>query len=57
MKIKYVLVFMLFLLISMNKILNQNRFRMYPKTGPVPEAPVASLLAGIDILFDWPCLM
>ena len=29
---------MLFSLISMNKILNQNRFRMYPKTGPVPEA-------------------
>ena len=28
---------MLFSLISMNKILNQNRFRMYPKAGPVPE--------------------
>ena len=36
---KYVLVFMLFSLISMNKILNQNRFRVYPKTGLVPEAP------------------
>ena len=48
---------MLFLLISMNKILNQNRFRMYPKTGPVPDAPVALLPAAIDILFDWPCLM
>ena len=35
------LVFILFLLISMNKILNQNRFRVYPKEGPVPEAPVA----------------
>ena len=53
---KYVLVFMLFLLISMNKILNQNRFRVYPKVGPVPEAPVALLPAGIDMLFDWPCL-
>ena len=38
---KYLLVFMLFSLISMNKILNQNRFRVYPKAGPVPEAPVA----------------
>ena len=51
------LVFMLFSLISMNKILNQNRIRVYPKAGPVPEAPVVSLPAGIDILFDWPCLM
>ena len=33
--------FMLFSLISMNKILNQNRFRVYPKAGPVPEASVA----------------
>ena len=49
-------VFMLFSLISMNKKLNQNRFRVYPKAGPVPEAPVAPLLAGIDMLFDWPCL-
>ena len=56
-RIKYVLVFMLFSLINMNKILNQNRFRVYPKTGPVQEAPVASLPAGIDILFDWPCSM
>ena len=32
---------MLFLLISMDKILNQTRFRVYPKTGPVPEASVA----------------
>ena len=32
---KYVLVFMLFSLINMNKIINQ----MYPETGPVPEAP------------------
>ena len=48
---------MLFSLISMNKMLNQNRFRMYPKAGSVPEAPVVSLPTGIDILFDWPCLM
>ena len=48
--------FMLFSLISMNKILNQNRFRVYPKAGPVPEAPGALLPARIDILFDWPCL-
>ena len=25
---------------------------MYPKAGPVPEAPVAPLPAGIDMLFD-----
>ena len=50
-------VLMLFLLMSMNKKLNQNMFRVYPKAGSVPEAPVASLPAGIDILFDWPCLM
>ena len=31
-------------------------FRLYPKVGPVPEAPVAPSLAGIDMLFDWPCL-
>ena len=43
---------MLFLLKSMNRILNQNRFRVYPKTGPVPEAPGAPLPAGIDILFQ-----
>ena len=48
---------MLFLLISMNKKLNQNKFRVYPKAGPVPEAPVAPLPARIDILFDWPYLM
>ena len=51
------LVFKLFSLISMNKMLNQNRFRVYPEVGPVPEAPVAPLPARIDILFDWPCLM
>ena len=38
------------------QMLNQNRFRVYPKTGPVPEEPVAPLPAGIDMLFDWPCL-
>ena len=27
-------------------------FRLYPKVGPVPEAPVALSLAGIDMLFD-----
>ena len=47
-----VLVFMLFLLINMNKILNQNRFRVYPKARPVPEAPGAPLPTRIDILFD-----
>ena len=46
------LVFMLFSLISMNNILNQNRFRVYPKAGLVPESPGAPLPAGIDILFD-----
>ena len=35
---KYVLVFMLFSLINMNKIINQNWFKVYPKAGPVPEA-------------------
>ena len=49
---KYVIVFILFSLISMNKILNQKKFRVYPKAGPVPEAPGAPLPAGIDILFD-----
>ena len=52
---KYVLVFMLFSLINMNKIMNQNWFRVYPKAGPVPEAPVAPLPARIDMLFDWSC--
>jgi hypothetical protein len=36
MYIRYVHVFMLFSLISMNKELNQNRFSKYPKAGPVP---------------------
>jgi hypothetical protein len=40
---RYVHVFMLFSLISMNKELNQSRFSRYPKAGPVPEAPVAPL--------------
>ena len=35
---KIVLVFMLFSLINMNKIINQSWFRMYPEVGPVPEA-------------------
>ena len=39
---KYVLVFILFSLINMNKIINQSWFRMYPKAGPVPEASGAS---------------
>ena len=39
---KYVLVFILFSLINMNKIINQNWFRVYPKAGPVPEALSAS---------------
>ena len=38
---KYALVFILFSLITMNKIITQNWFRVYPKTGPVPEAPGA----------------
>ena len=54
---KYVHVFMLFSLINMNKKLNQNRFRVYSKAGPVLEAPGAPLPVGIDILFDWPYLM
>ena len=41
MLIKYVTVFMLFSLINMNEIINQNWFRVYLKTGPVPEAPGA----------------
>ena len=40
---------------KLNKIKHMS-FRLYPKTGPVPEAPVAPLPAGIDMLFDWPCL-
>ena len=32
-------------------------FRLYPMTGPVPEALGAPSLAGIaSMLFDWPCL-
>jgi hypothetical protein len=54
--IRYVHVFMLFSLISMNKELNQNRFSMYPKAGPVLGAPIMPLPAGIDMLFDWPSL-
>ena len=41
---KYVLVFMLFSLISMNKLINKNRFRMYTKAILVPEAPGAPFL-------------
>ena len=37
--------------IKLNKMKHMS-FRLYPKTGPVPETPVASLPAGIDILFD-----
>ena len=42
--------------IKLNKMKHMS-FRLYPKTRPVSEAPVASLPARIDILFDWPCLM
>ena len=42
--------------IKLNKMKHMS-FRLYPKTEPVPETPVASLLAGIDILFECPCLM
>ena len=41
---------------KLNKMKHMS-FILYPKTGSVPEAPVASLPAGIDILFDWPYLM
>ena len=41
MRTKYVLVFILFSLINMNKIINQNWFRVYPKAGSVLEAPGA----------------
>ena len=36
---------------KLNKMKHMS-FRLYPNTGPVPEAPVASLPAGIDMLFD-----
>jgi hypothetical protein len=39
---KQVLVFMLIPLINTNKRRNQRWFRMYPETGPVLMAPVAS---------------
>ena len=32
-------------------------FRVYPKARSVPEAPVVPSPAGIDMLFDWPCLI
>ena len=51
---KHVLVFRINTKINRMKHMS---FRLYSKAGPVPEAPVASLPAGIDILFDWPCLM
>ena len=41
---------------KLNKMKHMS-FKLYPKTGHVLEAPVASLPAGIDILFDWPYLM
>ena len=42
---------------KMNKMKHMS-FRLYPMTGPVPEAPVASLPARIElILFDWLCLI
>ena len=40
---------------KLNKMKHMS-FRLYPKTGPVPEALVASLPARIE-LFDWPCLI
>ena len=40
MKARYVLVFMLFSLISTNRKINHRRFRVYPNAGPVPEARV-----------------
>ena len=41
---------------KLNKMKHMS-FKLYPKTGPMPKAPVALLPARIDILFDWPCLM
>ena len=41
---------------KLNKMKHMS-FRLYPKTGPVLEATVVSLPAGIDILFDWSCLI
>ena len=49
--------FMLISLKNMNKIINHRWFRMYPEMGLMPEALVPSLVAGIVILFDCPCLM
>ena len=43
---KYVLVFISFSLINMNKIINQNWFRVYSKAGPVPEPPGAVTMTG-----------
>ena len=42
--------------LNMNRM-KQQSFRLYPEMGPVPEAPSASLPAGIVILFVWPYLM
>ena len=41
---------------KLNKMKHMS-LRLYPKTRPVLEAPVASLPVRIDILFDWPYLM
>ena len=41
MRTKNMLVFMLFSLINMNKMINQSWFRVYSKAGPVPVAPGA----------------
>ena len=43
---KYVIMIMLFLLINMNKIINQNWFKVYPKAGLVPEPPGAVPMTG-----------
>ena len=54
---KYVHVFILFSLISMNRKINYRRFRKYPKAGLVLEALVAPSPAGVDdMLLDWSCL-
>ena len=38
----------------MNRKINHRRFRVYPKVGSVPEAPVAPSLAGVDdMLLEW----
>jgi hypothetical protein len=49
------LVFMINKLGNMNNTTNHKSFRMYPGAGPLPEAPVASLPTGLNMLIvGWP---